>query len=822
MPRRAIYISVLACLCLAPDAALAAGPLTTRDATPGAGGSQVDPSVAVAPSGQRLLAATDASGSTIRVWKPTVNGSDVTWSDQTAGVGVHPSIAWDGGATAYLTTETSPGCGAPSPVTLYPYTVGTESVGSATSLSTFVVGASQTWPRTVLRAAADFNGGEPITVADEEDCGTGEHRMVVAWGGLTRPVPEGANIPTGARYADVASLGLDGANGTRIMIAYLGQLAGGDQDVAVRQCIVREITLDCTSTPAPQVVESITPPGTITIGSDAVHPTAAPSIACDAGTCHVVWTESASGGSRTRVFYSRATSADNYTSWTAPVQVSSSATSSQFLPSVSARGGRADIVYLDTRLGAGKVDAIQTSLSGMVRGRDVSLTVGQGYNPSSAAALGDRTDAGQYAKAGTTGVVFGYFPDDRGNGPGSSEGELSHGTTMPKLPAVMPVGTVIPLGKNTSIDGTAWLNFSDDDGDPVTVTVDDPAHGSFANGTYAPDTSYAGDDTIVVRATDGVSSVNVPHPVTIENAEPVFDAPAPAIVDEGGVVVNVPLHATDPDVNDAIVYSLFGSPPMALAGPGRLVITGSTLRITIPSGVRASSALMLHLKATDTTTGEAPKASYQDLSVTIRPNLRTPTTQVVQTGINVTGHRARVTAGVIWDDIDKACLANGSCHVRRVWNFGDGTAQVTTTDADTADHEYTASGNYTGQVTSTILLGTSQVSSPPESFPVRVSEDGRVLVSLTTKVATKGFRRTITVTLRAKRTGTVRVSLKVAGYRGTIKPITRAIAPGAPQKIVFTVNTRLTKSRRATIKVTPVGMLSGNVAPSDVLRSIRF
>ena len=47
---------------MAPEAALAV-PLTKRDATPNAGGSQIDPSVAITPSGQRLIAATDADDS---------------------------------------------------------------------------------------------------------------------------------------------------------------------------------------------------------------------------------------------------------------------------------------------------------------------------------------------------------------------------------------------------------------------------------------------------------------------------------------------------------------------------------------------------------------------------------------------------------------------------------------------------------------------------------------------------------------------------------------------------------------------------------------
>ncbi|MDX6376927.1 MAG: hypothetical protein QOE98_1230, partial [Gaiellaceae bacterium] len=608
MSPRAILLSVLACLCLAPDAALA---VEIRDATPNVTGSQVDPSVATTAAGGRLLAATDAGTSTVRVWRPNGPPTNTTWSNAPVSGAGQAALAWDGGATAQLATASSTGCGAPAAIKVRSYTVASETYGAATTLGLFAAPntATQTWPRLVLGDPGDADhAGDPITVADEEDCIAGGHQIVVAWpGSLTRPVAVG-------RYPDVAVLGPNGPNGTQLLIAYLVDVAAGEQELRVLKCGVQgTFTLDCgardllTDQPlsAAQVADFATP-GSVTVGSTTVDALAAPSLSCSAGTCHVAWTESASGGQRTRVFVSSASSP--YTSWSTPQQVASSSSSSQLMPSVSAHGSRADVVYLDTRLaGASKFDAFQTSIAGAARGNDISLTNGAGYDPAGGASLGQRTSAAGFAAGGTTGVVRGYFPDASSDLGAVSEAELAHGTAAPTLPAA---GIAPAIPKNTAYNALSWLTFADPDGDPVTVTVDDPAHGSVASGLYSPDPTYAGTDTVRVRATDGITPVFVDHVVSVTNQAPVLDAPAPAIVDEGGAVVTVPLHAVDPDFNDAITYGIsFAQAPLNAAG--RATIVGSNLQLDIPAGVRSMAPLRITLRARDSTTGIAPGEDYQ-------------------------------------------------------------------------------------------------------------------------------------------------------------------------------------------------------------------
>ncbi len=812
MPRRAIFLSVLACLCLAPDAALA---VTIRDATPNVAGSQIDPSVAVTPTGQRLIAAADADHNTVRVWQPSdAGGGNITWSDTVVPTAAsQPAIAWNGGATAWLSTTSSDGCSSPAAITVRSYNVGAESFGAPTALGLFSAPhtAAQTWPRTVLGHPADLDhAGDPITVADEQDCTTGEHQVVVAWpGSLTRPVDAGT-------HPDVAVLGADGTNGTRLLIAYLADAGGGDDELRVRTCtVIGTFTLTCD---ASVKLEEFTPPGPVTVGTNVVPTVGAPSLACDAGVCHVAWTESASNGQRTRVFLRSATG--SFTSWSPAQQVAGSSTSSQLMPSVSARGSRADVVYLDTRLGASKFETFQTSINGGARGRDISLTDGQGYNPAASATLGLRTASAEFPSASTTGVVRGYFPDESGDLGQVTESELVHGTTVPTLPLL---GAGQTIGKNTSFNASSWMNYSDLDGDPITLTVDDPAHGTVVNGVYTADPSYAGTDTVTVRATDDEGAAAVAsHTVTITNAEPVFDAPAPAIVDEGGAVVTVPLHAEDTDVNDSITFSVVSAgAPLNVAG--RATISGSSLRLDIPAGARSLGPVRVTLRARDSTTGLPPAYADQDLSVTIRPDLATPVTPLPS--VDVTGVRATLRAPVVWNDISAACLKSKplGCHVRRVWNFGDGTSQ-TTTDAESIEHSYPRAGPYTGQVTTWVLWGASQVAAAPRSFSVAIHDDGRVLVSLkpTVKKVTPTARQVI-VMVSAKTTGTVWVTLTYAGKK-KIPAVRRQVKlkAGTTTPVRFPrISLRALKSRRATITVAGWGSLAaGMPQPTTIYRAI--
>lgn len=833
MPCRSILLSVLACLCLVPDAALAAPPtLTKHPLSAGSGDNMVDPSAAILPDGRRLFAATNADTGRVHIWEPN-DLAGQSWSNTALNQGSakQPAIAWNGGPTAFLRTASSQGCASPRGLSQYAYAVGSGSPPAAPgTMLTWAANSSQSWPRVGLRDPGDENApGDPITVTEEETCVQGgEHRIIVSWPGT---IPQFA---AAGRYPDVAVLGT-GLNGqvvgTRIIIAYLTD-AGGSWEVRVRDCLVSlNSAAPCTS-PASEVDAINILPGTITPGGFSVTATAAPSIACAASVCHVAWTEGTSNG-RTRVFHSRA--AAPYTSWSAPEPVADASTpsnASQLMPSVAARGTRADVIYLDTRSAGGtKFDTYQTSLdtgpSGeTVRGRDISLTGGaQPYAPIAGTSLGQRTEVGEYETPGAAGgIVAGYFPDGNGGIPQQlpvvSEALLAHGTAAPILPA----GAAPPIGKNTSYDASNWLAWSDADGDPVTLTVDDPAHGSFGGGIYTPDPTYVGADTVTVRAsTVEGASVSAAHAVTVTNQQPTFDAPAPAIVDEGGATVTVPLHAVDPDALDTIVYSVISGDPLLTSG-GRATIVNAALQLKIPSGVRAMAPLQVRLRARDTTTGAAPLFDDQDLSVTIRPDLRTPTTVLPISGINVTGIRVTMTAGVQWDDPSSACLKSVplGCHVRRVWNFGDGSTPVTTMDVATIAHNYPRAGAYAGQVTTWVLWGASLVASPPKSFHVAIQDDGRVLVGMTPKPVKilSPTKRQVRLIITPRASGSVWLSITVGG-KLLKAPIKVPLVAGKPVDKRFNVSIRGLKSRRATVRLYGWGGLAaGMPQPTSVYRSI--
>ena len=397
------------------------------------------------------------------------------------------------------------------------------------------------------------------------------------------------------------------------------------------------------------------------------------------------------------------------------------------MPSVSASGTRADIVYVDTRL-ASKFDIMQTSVDGALRGRDTSLTDGSGYAPDDGASLGQRIDAAAFgAPDDDHAVVVAYFPDANGGLGTVSEAELSHGTTPPMLPLKTGANASRTIGKNTTFSAATWLDATDPDGDPIAVTVDNPPHGTVSPaGLYTPDPSWAGTDSVSVHVVDSAGNAdNASHPITITNAEPTFDAPAPAIVDEGGAVVTVPLHADDPDFNDVVVYSVQSAEaPLNVAG--RATIVGSSLRLDIPAGVRSMAPLRITLRARDTTTGQAPAYADQDLSVTIRPDLATPTTSLPS--VDVTGVRASLSAPIVWNDFSNGCLQTKprTCHTRQVWDFGDGSPSRYHHRRDVARARVSPGGLVHRPGHHVGPSGASQVAAPPKSFNVSIQDDGRV------------------------------------------------------------------------------------------------
>ncbi len=266
--------------------------------------------------------------------------------------------------------------------------------------------AAQTWPRLVLAAPLDTAHAR-IVVADEENCTTGDHQVVVAWGSAVRPFADELDTFHGtARYPDVAVVGPGAPNATDIVVVYLGELSGGQQEVRVRKCTVERCVHPRLHVARRQGRRDHAA-RLRHRGNKTVDALAAPSIACDAGTCHVAWTEAASSGNRTRVFYSSSTDAA-LTSWSTPhpgrVVRHLVAADAERLR-VAAR--RADIVYLDTRLSSpSKFDAIQTSIDGAdARPRHLARRTARATRPARTALARRSASRAAIRPGATTGVV---------------------------------------------------------------------------------------------------------------------------------------------------------------------------------------------------------------------------------------------------------------------------------------------------------------------------------------------------------------------------------------------------------------------------------
>ena len=73
--------------------------------------------------------------------------------------------------------------------------------------------------------------------------------------------------------------------------------------------------------------------------------------------------------------------------------------------------------------------------------------------------------------------------------------------------------------------------------------------------------------------------------------------------------------------------------------------------------------LRVTLRARDTTTGQAPAYADPGLSVTIRARPRHATTE--PPSVDITGVRASLAAGVVWNDISGRLPEGDAAHVPR-------------------------------------------------------------------------------------------------------------------------------------------------------------
>ncbi len=151
--------------------------------------------------------------------------------------------------------------------------------------------------------------------------------------------------------------------------------------------------------------------------------------------------------------------------------------------------------------------------------------------------------------------------------------------------------------------------------------------------------------------------------------------------------------------------------------------------------------------------------------------------------------------------------------MRRVWDFGDGSATVTTTDAKSVAHDYPRAGAYTGQVTTWVLWGSSQVASAPRSFNVAIRDDGRVLSRSRRAVMRKSADEPPGPARRDRphqRHGPGS-RITYAGKKGAITPTRGSVTLKAGQTdevLPERVSLEGLKSRRATIKISGWGGLA--------------
>ena len=292
----------------------------------------------------------------------------------------------------------------------------------------------------------------------------------------------------------------------------------------------------------------------------------------------------------------------------------------------AASGTRADIVYLDTRLMRPQVRRLPDVDRRRARAAATSRSRRSRATPrSTARSLGERTHAASFGAPTTTGVVVALLPRRQRRARHRLRGRARtrHDVADASAPSAEAADDRQEHRRSTS---RAGLNWTDPDGDPVTFTVDDPRTAA-SPAVSTPPTRRTPAQTRVGSASPTprvAGSISASHAITITNQQPMFDAPAPAIVDEGGApspcrcTPRIPTHST---------RSCTASSP---ARPAADHVAGAP-RSSAPrcaSRSRPASAPMgpLQSSCAPATPPPAPAPPYadQDLSVTIRPDLRRP------------------------------------------------------------------------------------------------------------------------------------------------------------------------------------------------------
>ncbi|WP_300680327.1 sigma-70 family RNA polymerase sigma factor [Nocardioides sp.] len=150
-------------------------------------------------------------------------------------------------------------------------------------------------------------------------------------------------------------------------------------------------------------------------------------------------------------------------------------------------------------------------------------------------------------------------------------------------PNTAPVASDQQVSTHWSTPVTLTPQASDPDGDALSLSVTDGAHGTatLSNGviTYTPSSAYVGTDTFHYTAGDGHTSTTATVTVTLTNAHPAGGDSTPiAITDTGTASITVP--ATDADGD-----------PLTISDVSGATQTGRTLTWDAPFGVNSTHTI---------------------------------------------------------------------------------------------------------------------------------------------------------------------------------------------------------------------------------------
>ena len=254
---------------------------------------------------------------------------------------------------------------------------------------------------------------------------------------------------------------------------------------------------------------------------------------------------------------------------------------------------------------------------------------------------------------------------------------------------------------------TSTIKFTDADGDKLTYTFGQAAHGTVtqvADGsyTYTPNANYNGTDTFKVQVTDGYAltstSQDVAVTVTSVNDAPQALTPAPAAIavksGQTGITVDLANYATDPDLAAGTITGLTFALSTATTkngGVATLGADGHTVTINYPQngGAAALGDDSIGFTVNDGTA--APVTATVTLNVANTEPVATDFSASVKTGItqivDFTGKATDAEGNTLTTTVEPGSLSSG------------GSAEVPTTGVNAGKLVYTSTIGFVGTET---------------------------------------------------------------------------------------------------------------------------